>query len=347
MSDVSVIIPTYNRLWSLPRAVDSCRGAACDVEILVVDDRSEDGTWEWLQNQKDVTALRGKGLGKPWAVNRAFNQASGTYVRFLDSDDWLPENAIDEQFEIAERTAADLVVAGYDIYQDDEHVYTQDWTRCDDFIAQQLGERDGSHYSAFLFRHDLLSDVPHRPDFELRDDRLLILEVALKDPDIAVYDAAALCHRHHDRYRLQAVMGMRGVARNLQQVQLYEYILRRLHERGGLTIRRRRAAAAVLWPLAHWIAYTHPREGAEIAEWVFDLDPSFTPPDLGLMGWMYRVAGFRWTERLLRLRRVLLSPFRSVPQPRSHAFDVPDLEEAPENPPARPSTSISNASVSG
>jgi len=339
MPDVSVIIPTYNRLWSLPRAVDSCREAACDVEILVVDDESEDGTWEWLQDQPDITALRGEGLGKPWAVNRAFDLSRGTYVRFLDSDDWLPGGATDAQFEIAERTSADLVVAGYDVYQDDEHVYTQEWTYCDDFIAQQLGECDGSHYSAFLFRRNLLRDVPHRPDFELRDDRLLILEVALTDPDIAVYDAPALCHRHHDKSRLQQVMGMRSVARNLQQTELYTHILRRLQERGGLTIRRRRAAATVLWPLAHWIAYTHPREGAEVADWVFDLDPSFTPPNPGLLGWMYRTAGFRWTERFLRLRRTFLSPFRSFPSPCSHTFDIPALAEAPTDPPARPSTS--------
>jgi glycosyltransferase involved in cell wall biosynthesis len=344
MPDISVLIPTYNRLWSLPRAVDSCRAAACEVEIVVVDDRSNDGTWAWLQEQPDITALRGQGLGKPWAVNKAYNHAQSRYVRFLDSDDWLPDGVIDAQLAVAESTSADLVVAGYDVYRDVggqeedrvEQVDRRPWRECDDFIAQQLGECDASHYSAFLFRRELLSDVPHRPDYELRDDRLLMLEVAMKDPDLAVYDGSGLCHRHHDRLRLQEVLGMRSVRRNLQQLKLYAYILERLHDRGGLTMRRRRAAASVLWPLAHWIAYSHPGEAAEVADWVFALDPDFTPPEPGLLGRLYRTVGFRWTERVLRLRRLLLAPFRSLPSPEAHTFDVPPPEAAPETPPVQP-----------
>ena len=58
MTDLSIIIPTYNRLWALPKAVDSCFSEGCKVEIVVVDDGSTDGTWEWLQNRKDVVSIR-------------------------------------------------------------------------------------------------------------------------------------------------------------------------------------------------------------------------------------------------------------------------------------------------
>ena len=67
--DVSIIIPTFNRLWCLPRAVASCRDSAVSVEIIVVDDGSSDGTWEWLSAQKDVVALKQENWGKGWAVN--------------------------------------------------------------------------------------------------------------------------------------------------------------------------------------------------------------------------------------------------------------------------------------
>lgn len=329
MPDVSIIIPTYNRLWSLPQAIESCRDSACEVEILVVDDKSDDGTWEWLLDQPDVIALQGKGLGKPWAVNQAFRVSRGAYVRFLDSDDWLPGEATAAQVEIAERTGADLVVAGHDVYHGDKYIRTKEWTNCDDFIAQQLGECDSSHYSAFLFRRGLLEDIPHRPDFALRDDRLLMLEVALKNPNVAVYDAPALCHRHHKKSRLQAVLGMRRVAQKLQHIRLYIYVLQRLQTRGALTMRRRGAAAKVLWPEAHGIAYTHPAEAAEVADWVFELNPDFTPPEPGFLGWLYRNAGFRWTERILRLRRLLLAPFRRMPRPAPHTFDLQPLDKAP------------------
>ncbi|MFI5163599.1 MAG: glycosyltransferase, partial [Sphingobacteriales bacterium] len=34
MIDVSIIIPTYNRLWSLPKAIDSCKDTLLNIEII-------------------------------------------------------------------------------------------------------------------------------------------------------------------------------------------------------------------------------------------------------------------------------------------------------------------------
>lgn len=333
--DVSIIIPTYNRLWALPKAVESCRGTDCTVELLVVDDGSDDGTWEWLRDQADVRALRSGGWGKPWAVNEAFRQSSGRYVRFLDSDDWLYTEMIDRQLVRAEEEGVPLVVAGKDHYdRDGELVESNQWVHCDDFIAQQLGECDSSHYSAFLFRRDLVEDIPHRTvfpgaDFASRDDRCFMLEVALKEPDYVISEEPVLCHRHHQQGRLQFGQGMRSLGTDLQQLRIYRNVLRQLHRTDRLTMRRRRAAAEMLWPLAHRIARRYLDEGEELAEWVYELDPSFAPPESGVLGWMYRYAGFRYTEYILRLRRLLLDPFRTFPTPAPHGFSVPSPDEAP------------------
>ncbi|WP_259105416.1 glycosyltransferase family 2 protein [Salinibacter ruber] len=325
---MSIIIPTYNRLWALPKAVDSCRGTDCDVEILVVDDDSDDGTWDWLQEQDDVRALRSGGWGKPWAVNKAFEKSTGRYVRFLDSDDWLYTPMIDRQLARAEDDGVPLVVAGKDHYDENEgFIETRPWVYCDDFIAQQLGECDSSHYSAFLFRRDLIEDIPHRTvfpgaDFASRDDRCFMLEVALKEPDYAISEEPVLCHRYHEKGRLQFGQGMRSFGTDLQQLRIYRNILYQLQQTDRLTMRRRRAAAKMLWPLAHRIAKKYLDEGEELAEWVHELDPSFMPPEEGLLGWMYRRVGFRWTEYVLRLRRLLLTPFRTLPSPLPHTFDM-------------------------
>ena len=72
----------------------------------------------------------------------------------------------------------------------------------DDFIAQQLGEGEYSHYSAFLFRREFIRDIPHRPEFLAVDDRMFVLEAALRHPRLATYRGTVLVHRHHDRGRL-------------------------------------------------------------------------------------------------------------------------------------------------
>ena len=309
--DVSIIIPTFNRLWCLPKAVASCLDSAVTVEIIVVDDGSSDGTWEWLKTQNELVALRQENWGKGWAVNRAFAQSRGEYVRFLDSDDWLLPGANAKQVALARSKEADIIVAGHEIYDEAERLIKScPWTECDDFIAQQLGECDSSHYSAYLFRRSFLVSTPHREEFVPRDDRLFVLEAALAAPRVAVCSEPTFAHRHHTKGRLQFPKGMRAVATNLQHLVLYRKILALLESKGELTPRRKKAACKVLWPLAHLIAYSHPDEAREVADWVFQLDPDVLVSESGLLGALYRGIGFRKVELILRLRRKILGPFR-------------------------------------
>lgn len=72
---VVVIIPTYNEIESLPRQVDGVRAAAPDVDILVVDDASPDGTGEWVDRRAatdaQVHALHRSGKNGLGAAYRA------------------------------------------------------------------------------------------------------------------------------------------------------------------------------------------------------------------------------------------------------------------------------------
>lgn len=308
MIDVSVIVPSFNRLWSLPQAVESCRNSTCRTEIIVVDDGSTDGTWAWLAAQPDVVAIRQDNWGKDWAVNRGLAAAQGEYIRFLDSDDWLSSGANDGQLVLARSTGADVVVAGY--RQVDEMANTiseHPWIDCDDFIAQQLGEVSSSHYSAYLFRKAFVADIPHRQEFGAKDDRMYVIEVALKRPSVAIFNTPVLMHRHHAQERLQFSRGMRAIANNLYLKNVVEKALTLLENRGELNLRRKRAAIRLLWPLAHWIGYTHLDEACEVAHRIFAMDPEFQPPEHGILGWCYRNIGFRGTQNILKIRRQALT----------------------------------------
>lgn len=306
MSDISVVIPTFNRLWSLPDAVQSCRSSACRVETIVVDDGSTDGTWEWLQTQNDVVAIRTDNWGKDWAVVSAMARARGEYVRFLDSDDWLNPKANDEQLELARQAAADVVVAGYEDYEEATgERTTHAWVDSDDFIAQQLGEGWSSHYSAFLFRREFIRDIPHRQEFALRDDRMFVIEVALRKPRLAIYREPAFVHRHHASGRLQKTSGLQRSLAHWTYISIYRKALGMLAASGELTARRKQAAIDHLWPLARNLAKTHPHEARDVVDWIFQLNPQFDPPIRRSLGLAYKVLGFTATERLLRFREAL------------------------------------------
>jgi glycosyltransferase involved in cell wall biosynthesis len=89
----SVIIPTYNRWPLVAEAVDSVLAQSFqDIEIIVVDDGSTDGTTNRLAKfdgrlRLFTTTRRGVAAARNFGVS----QAQGCYVAFLDSDDlWLP-----------------------------------------------------------------------------------------------------------------------------------------------------------------------------------------------------------------------------------------------------------------
>ncbi len=91
---VSVIIPTHNCLKWLPGAIESI-GPRQDIEIIVFDDASTDGTAEWLEKAASqdarLVAMRGLGVGPSKARNQAIAIARAPLLAFLDADDrWYP-----------------------------------------------------------------------------------------------------------------------------------------------------------------------------------------------------------------------------------------------------------------
>jgi len=94
--EVSVVLPTFNRLQYLRPAIDSVFAQTfTDWELIVADDGSEGETAAYvaaLANPPRVKVLRLAHTGNPGAVrNAAWQAARGEYIAFLDSDDvWLP-----------------------------------------------------------------------------------------------------------------------------------------------------------------------------------------------------------------------------------------------------------------
>ena len=97
---VSVVIPCYNQARFLGEAIRSvlCQGYT-DLEIIVVDDGSEDGTEEvasgYAKEDPRVRLIRQENRGLAAARNRGLAEAGGEYVVFLDSDDRLVSEALE------------------------------------------------------------------------------------------------------------------------------------------------------------------------------------------------------------------------------------------------------------
>ena len=109
---VSAIIPTYNRAEFLAQAIESAleqQAGGLAVEVIVVDDESTDATPDVIAAFGDrVTSLRQPNRREGAARNAGAARAHGTYLAFLDSDDyWLPGKLARDvaRFERADRPA--------------------------------------------------------------------------------------------------------------------------------------------------------------------------------------------------------------------------------------------------
>lgn len=109
---VSVIIPTYNRKNSIIYAIESVLNQTyTNLELIVVDDGSTDGTQNILEQIKDkrFRYVYQKNSGACVARNRGIDLAQGEYIAFHDSDDtWLP-NKLEKQMKIFEKYNVDIV----------------------------------------------------------------------------------------------------------------------------------------------------------------------------------------------------------------------------------------------
>lgn len=94
MPDVSVIVPAYNAEDTIERCLDSLLRQTASVEVIVVDDCSSDGTARMLECYRcahdNIRVLRNeKNIGQGLSRNRGITAARGSYLAFVDADDYV------------------------------------------------------------------------------------------------------------------------------------------------------------------------------------------------------------------------------------------------------------------
>lgn len=115
---ISVIIPVYN----VEQYVESCLNSVINqsyfnLEIILVDDGSTDKSGEicdqYALKDSRIKVIHEENAGLGEARNRGLRIASGDYICFVDSDDWIEEDYCKELVKAAERTNSDIAICGY------------------------------------------------------------------------------------------------------------------------------------------------------------------------------------------------------------------------------------------
>lgn len=120
MTKLSVVIPVYNQEILVKRALESIP-ASC--EIIIVDDGSIDGTMktllEFMNSHSNVEVLyNSENMGVSHTLNRGIEAATGDYIVFLGSDDYLYTSEFERL--MTEMDGTDLIY--FDLQINDESI---------------------------------------------------------------------------------------------------------------------------------------------------------------------------------------------------------------------------------
>lgn len=122
---LTFVVPAYNMTEYLERCVESLIATKRndDIEVLIVDDGSSDGTLEMAKKFENrypgiVRAIHQENKGHGGAVNTGVAAASGTYVKVVDADDWVGPESLEQVMAVLRREAAssepiDMLVTNY------------------------------------------------------------------------------------------------------------------------------------------------------------------------------------------------------------------------------------------
>lgn len=113
---ISIIIPVYKTEIFLEKCVCSVlNGTMSNIEVIIVNDGSPDGEQcdKYAINDMRVSVIHQHNAGVSAARNVGIANATGQYVAFVDSDDWVHPCMFQEMYRLAADNDADIVSCGY------------------------------------------------------------------------------------------------------------------------------------------------------------------------------------------------------------------------------------------
>ncbi len=195
---ISVIVPVYNSINCLERCVRSlCAQTYENLEILLIDDGSTDGTGKLCER---LAAEDGRILvhhkengGASSARNVGLSMASGDYIGFVDSDDYVDSYVYAELAGALERGKYETVQISRDEVDEDGRRLPDVCTPpekerfCDSetFIKELLLHRGDSSFCTKLFPREIFAGHQF-PEGELNEDFRLLLDILQEIPGVCI-----------------------------------------------------------------------------------------------------------------------------------------------------------------
>lgn len=231
--DISVIIPVFNAAEFVMTGISSAlEHTRASLEVICIDDGSTDSSAQLLAQlaatDKRISVIRLQfNRGVSTARNAGIEQASGTYVRFLDADDTIPPGALDLLLEAARNASSDMAIgevlglefpAGAVWPPDDCNGDNAGVVTTNVYESAWLQSVPG-HHGGNLYRRSLLEDnqIRFNTDLVLGEDQLFQANAIVKAGSVAIIkDTVYHYHRYRDTSVTNSLPSHRSLCDDLE-----------------------------------------------------------------------------------------------------------------------------------
>lgn len=203
---LSVILPVYNGEKYLERALDSLVAQTVfeELEVVAINDGSKDASGSILDfyasHYPNIRAFHIPNGGVSNARNVGLDHISGTYIGFLDADDWVDTDHFEKLLRGIECIDAEIAACGFAmetdsgvIVQNDVPIETSGLDGQAAVKAFLLGQID-VHAVTKIYRADLLQSIRFDTSLHYGEDRLFALSALLEAKRIALLND---CYYHY------------------------------------------------------------------------------------------------------------------------------------------------------
>lgn len=208
MPTISVIVPVYKVEPYLRQCVDSILSQSFrDFELILVDDGSPDNCPkicdEYAMRDCRIKVLHKENGGVASARNAGFKAANGTYISFIDPDDWVKPEFLDEMLKSLQRENADMVLCGTVRFLKDGSVTEEIRPNRQSYELDkiQVLMTYGYWYYAVLwnklYRHEVFDGV-HFPESYIHEDEAVLHRIIANSRKITMIPQVLYVYRQSD-----------------------------------------------------------------------------------------------------------------------------------------------------
>lgn len=204
---LSIIIPVYNSELTIKRAVDSVLMQRYEhLEIILVNDGSTDSSEEIIRDMIDrdsrIRLITTENRGVSSARNTGIKEATGHYLAFLDSDDFLDKDIYFNMIKMLEDTDSEMCMCKIAFVECEKMIEEElpfqsgklSNEQKEDVIRQLCNYKDSifSGSVRYVFKREFLNnyDLHFMTDISYQEDFLFVLETFLKIKQVCFYDKA-------------------------------------------------------------------------------------------------------------------------------------------------------------